>query len=81
MSHQDGAGPEHARNDPNAGRTAADARPGRKLVLFADGTGNAFTTQESSVWRLYEALDHTQPMLPTAIAFQPSINTRIGARE
>ncbi|GMO24963.1 DUF2235 domain-containing protein [Bradyrhizobium sp. TM233] len=30
-------------------------------MLFADGTGNAFTTQESSVWRLYEALDHTQP--------------------
>jgi uncharacterized protein (DUF2235 family) len=40
----------------------ADAAPSkRKLVLFADGTGNAFTTQESSVWRLYEAMDHTQP--------------------
>lgn len=36
-------------------------QPGRKLVLFADGTGNAFTTQESNVWRLYEALDRTQP--------------------
>nr|WP_249803295.1 DUF2235 domain-containing protein [Bradyrhizobium sp. 21] len=33
----------------------------RKLVLFADGTGNAFAKQESSVWRLYEALDHTEP--------------------
>jgi uncharacterized protein (DUF2235 family) len=40
---------------------AADATAARKLVLFADGTGNAFTSQESSVWRLYEALDHTQP--------------------
>ncbi|WP_370195189.1 DUF2235 domain-containing protein [Bradyrhizobium ottawaense] len=41
--------------------SASSALPRRKLVLFADGTGNAFTTQESSVWRLYEALDHTQP--------------------
>ena len=32
---------------------------GRKLVIFADGTGNAFTTQESNVWRLYEALDRS----------------------
>jgi uncharacterized protein (DUF2235 family) len=29
----------------------------KKIVIFADGTGNAFTTQESNVWRLYEALD------------------------
>ncbi|WP_249139213.1 DUF2235 domain-containing protein [Bradyrhizobium japonicum] len=45
----------------NTGGTADAAPAKRKLVLFADGTGNAFTTQESSVWRLYEALDHTQP--------------------
>jgi uncharacterized protein (DUF2235 family) len=36
-------------------------RPPRKFVLFADGTGNSFTTQESNVWRLYEALDRTNP--------------------
>jgi uncharacterized protein (DUF2235 family) len=36
-------------------------RPPRKYVLFADGTGNAFTKQESNVWRLYEALDRTKP--------------------
>jgi uncharacterized protein (DUF2235 family) len=36
-------------------------RPPRKLVLFADGTGNAFTKQASNVWRLYEALDRTGP--------------------
>src|SRR5450432_3329931 len=36
-------------------------RPPRKYVLFADGTGNAFATQESNVWRLYEALDRTKP--------------------
>ncbi len=36
-------------------------RPPRRFVLFADGTGNAFSKQESNVWRLYEALDRTQP--------------------
>ncbi len=33
----------------------------KKIVLFADGTGNAFTEQESSVWRLYQALDAADP--------------------
>jgi len=67
MPHHDGernadiAGPEHPHSDMKAGGTAGSASSKRKLVLFADGTGNAFTTQESSVWRLYEALDHTQP--------------------
>lgn len=67
MTHHDGAqnvdsaGLKHAHDDAGADGTAAAAVPKRKLVLFADGTGNAFTTQESSVWRLYEALDHTQP--------------------
>ena len=43
------------------GQTDSSPRPpGRKFVLFADGTGNAFTTQESNIWRLYEALDHTR---------------------
>ena len=40
---------------------AGPSRPARRLVLFADGTGNAFTKQESNVWRLYEALDRTKP--------------------
>ncbi|KJC54675.1 hypothetical protein UB31_03345 [Bradyrhizobium sp. LTSP849] len=63
MSHHDvedravHSAQDDARNQANAGASQAK----RKLVLFADGTGNAFTTQESSVWRLYEALDHTQP--------------------
>ncbi|EJN08567.1 hypothetical protein PMI42_07176 [Bradyrhizobium sp. YR681] len=73
MSHDDGARnadvrsadsaarPEDAHVAAIAGGTTAAAPAGRKLVLFADGTGNAFTTQESSVWRLYETLDHTQP--------------------
>jgi len=33
----------------------------KKIVVFADGTGNAFTTQESNVWRLYQALDQSAP--------------------
>lgn len=31
----------------------------RKLVIFADGTGNAFSIQESNIWRLYNALDRS----------------------
>ena len=45
--------------DGKAGNNAP--RPPRKYVLFADGTGNAFTKQESNIWRLYEALDRTKP--------------------
>jgi uncharacterized protein (DUF2235 family) len=33
----------------------------KKIVVFADGTGNAFSAHESNVWRIYEALDQTQP--------------------
>ena len=33
----------------------------KKIVVFADGTGNAFANQESNVWRLHEALDLSQP--------------------
>lgn len=45
----------------NNGAEDGSLRPPRTYVLFADGTGNAFSTQESNVWRLYEALDHTRP--------------------
>jgi uncharacterized protein (DUF2235 family) len=50
-------------DDGHGGRAQAisPGRPPRKFVLFADGTGNAFSKQESNVWRLYEALDRTQP--------------------
>ncbi|TDH64310.1 DUF2235 domain-containing protein [Dankookia rubra] len=34
---------------------------GRKLIVFADGTGNAYGVRESNVWRLYQALDRSQP--------------------
>lgn len=33
---------------------------GKKIILFADGTGNAFSAQESNVWRLFKALDTTR---------------------
>ena len=33
----------------------------KKIVVFADGTGNAFSTRESNVWRLYAALDQRLP--------------------
>ncbi|MEK9279416.1 MULTISPECIES: DUF2235 domain-containing protein [unclassified Bradyrhizobium] len=64
MLHDHGAqnaDPASAGGATKAEDPATTTPPKRKLVLFADGTGNAFTTQESSVWRLYEALDHTQP--------------------
>jgi uncharacterized protein (DUF2235 family) len=50
---------EAADNERGGGNDAP--RPPRKYLLFADGTGNAFTKQESNVWRLYEALDRTKP--------------------
>jgi uncharacterized protein (DUF2235 family) len=33
---------------------------GKKIVIFADGTGNSFAAQESNIWRLYSALDKTE---------------------
>jgi uncharacterized protein (DUF2235 family) len=45
-------GPTH----PNQG-----GNPPRRIVIFADGTGNAFTTQESNIWRLFLALDKNKP--------------------
>ena len=33
----------------------------KKIAVFADGTGNAFTIQEFNVWRLYQAIDWSQP--------------------
>jgi uncharacterized protein (DUF2235 family) len=50
-----------ARGDEQRDGNNDSSRPARKYVLFADGTGAAFTTQESNIWRLYEALDRTKP--------------------
>lgn len=33
----------------------------KKIVIFADGTGNAFSTQASNIWRLFQALDLSNP--------------------
>lgn len=46
-----------AREKPTTPQVAG----GKKIVVFADGTGNAFSTQESNVWRLYQALDRSRP--------------------
>lgn len=51
---------ETADNARSAQDTAEASPPERKIVIFADGTGNAFSTQESNVWRLYEALDRAK---------------------
>lgn len=45
-------------------------RHGKKIVIFADGTGNSFGTQESNVWRLYAALDKTEKSGATPISLQ-----------
>jgi uncharacterized protein (DUF2235 family) len=32
----------------------------KRIVLFADGTGNAFSRRKSNIWRLFDALDTSQ---------------------
>jgi uncharacterized protein (DUF2235 family) len=32
-------------------------KTGKRIVIFADGTGSAYSLQESNIWRLYNALD------------------------
>src|SRR6266702_7376010 len=54
-------GPRAQDDPPPVGGNGRAPRPPRKYVLFADGTGNSYSTQESNVWRLYEALDRTNP--------------------
>ncbi len=62
--------------EPAGGVTPAKYR-GKKIVVFADGTGNAFSRQESNVWRLYQALDKTvKPGSPLQLArYIPGVGT------
>ncbi len=46
----------------------------RRIVVFADGTGNAFSHQESNVWRLYQAVDQTQG--DQAVYYIPGVGTQ-----
>lgn len=48
---------EEKTTSPNSQSKAAESK---SIVIFADGTGNAFSTQESNVWRLYQALDKSE---------------------
>ena len=53
--------PDRAGDQPNC-EVFGERRPaGKAIVLFADGTGNAFTRQQSNVWRMYDALEVASP--------------------
>lgn len=57
----------------SSGPGAAPRSP-RRIVLFADGTGNAYGGEPSNVWRLYQALDLSAP---DQIAFYiPGVGTQ-----
>jgi len=49
-----GVAPEPAA--PGDGAAGSGTGP-RRIVLFADGTGNAYGGEPSNIWRLYQALD------------------------
>ncbi len=53
-----------------------DVPAAKRIVIFADGTGNAFTKQESNVWRLYLALDKTGAgAVPQIARYVPGVGT------
>lgn len=45
-----------------------------RLVIFADGTGNAFNSQKSNVWRLYQALNRAPHCMQIA-RYIPGVGT------
>lgn len=57
--------------------TEAAPHAKRRIVIFADGTGNSFAAQESNIWRLYSALDKAeQPGDALQIAYYiPGVGT------
>ena len=46
---------------PSESPEKEEKRRPKKIIVFADGTGNAFSTQESNIWRMYQALDKSDP--------------------
>lgn len=46
----------------------------RRIVLFADGTGNAYGGEASNIWRLHEALDLGRP--DQIAAYVPGVGTQ-----
>ncbi len=62
-----------AKRERGTSNGGAPREPNKTIVLFADGTGNAFKSQESNIWRLYCALDVQDP---TQIAhYIPGVGT------
>lgn len=64
---------------PDAAPSAPPPK-GKRIVIFADGTGNSFAVQESNVWRLYAALDKTEksgrtPQLLQLAHYIPGVGT------
>ncbi len=55
--------------DGTVGRTP------RRIVVFADGTGNAFSAQESNIWRLYQALDKRPGAALQLARYIPGVGT------
>jgi uncharacterized protein (DUF2235 family) len=51
----------------------------RRIVVFADGTGNAFSSQESNVWRLYQALDKRPGVALQLARYIPGVGTSANA--
>jgi uncharacterized protein (DUF2235 family) len=50
-------------------------RAPRRIVVFADGTGNAFSSQESNIWRLYQALDKRPATALQLARYIPGVGT------
>lgn len=65
-----------ARSDALPGAASAPACGAQplRLVIFADGTGNAFNSQKSNIWRLYQALDRT-PGQGQIVRYIPGVGT------
>ncbi|EPX77151.1 DUF2235 domain-containing protein [Litoreibacter arenae] len=49
-----------------ASQTTSDKHLSKRLIVFADGTGNAFGGRASNIWRLYEAIDKREKDEPAA---------------
>ncbi len=60
-----------------AERKTQPEMPGKRIVIFADGTGNSFSGNESNIWRLAQALDKTGQSGPSLqlMRYVPGVGT------